>query len=57
MSNDIKEEDTGTVVELTTVPKGLQSNELDLVIWIKWDNNKSTITLTEGIDHMRSLKK
>ena len=41
MSNDVKEEDTGTVVELTTVPKSLQSNELDLVIWIKWDNNKA----------------
>ena len=41
MSNDVKEEDTGTVVELTTVPKSLQSNELDLDIWIKWDNNKA----------------
>ena len=53
MSNDVKEEDTDTVVELTTVSKGLQINELDLVIWIKWDNNKNRITLTEGIDHMR----
>ena len=57
MSNDVKEEDTDTVVELTTVSKGLQINELDLVIWIKWDNNKSRIALTEGIDVMRSLKK
>jgi hypothetical protein len=57
MSNDVKEADTDTVVELTTVSKGLQINELDLVIWIKWDNNKSRIALTEGIDVMRSLKK
>jgi len=57
MSNDVKEEDTDTVVELTTVSKGLQINELDLVVWIKCDNNKSRIALTEGIDIMRSLKK
>jgi hypothetical protein len=57
MSNDVKEEDIDTVVELTTVSKGLQINELDLAIWIKWDNNKSRIALTEDIDVMRSLKK
>ena len=38
---DVKEGDTGYVFELTTIPKGAQINELDLVIWIKWDNKKA----------------
>lgn len=55
---DVKEGDTGTVVELTTVPKGLQSNELDLVMWIKWDSNsKSRIALTEGIDRYEFIER
>jgi hypothetical protein len=55
---DVKQGDTGTVVELTTVPKGLQSNELDLVMWIKWDSNsKSRISLTEGVDQYEIIEK
>jgi ribosomal protein L2 len=54
---DVKEGDTGTVFELTTIPKGVQINELDLVIWIKWDNKKSRIALTEGIDQYEIIEK
>ena len=55
---DVKEGDTGTVVELTTVTKDLQSNELNLVIWIKWDSNiKSRIALTEGVDQYAIIEK
>lgn len=54
---DVKEGDTGTVFELTTIPKGAQIYELDLVIWIKWDNKKSRIALTEGIDQYEIIEK
>jgi hypothetical protein len=54
---DVKEGDTGTVFELTTIPKGAQINELGLVIWIKWDNKKSRIALTEGIDQYEIIEK
>ena len=54
---DVKEGDTGTVFELTTVPKALQSDELDLIIWIKWDNGNSRISLTEGVDRYEIIEK
>ena len=53
---DVREGYTGTVFDLTTVSKDLQSNELDLVIWIKWDNSKSRIALTEGIDQYEIIE-
>jgi hypothetical protein len=46
----VREGDTSTILELTTVPKGSHSNELDLIIRIEWDNVKSRTALTEGID-------
>jgi hypothetical protein len=54
---DIKDDDTGTVLGLSTVPKGSQSNELDLIIWIEWDHNKSRIALTQGIDQYEIIEK
>ena len=39
--------DTGTILELSNVPKGSHSNELDLIIWTEWDNGKSRTALTE----------
>ena len=37
--------------------KGSQSNELDLIIWIEWDNGKSRTALTEGIDQYEIIEK
>jgi hypothetical protein len=53
----VREGDTGTILELSTVPKGSQSNELDLIIWIEWDNGKSRTALTEGIDQYEIIEK
>jgi hypothetical protein len=54
---DVGKGDTGTVLGLSTVPKGNQSNELDLIIWIEWDYNKSRIALTEGADQYEIIQK
>ena len=54
---DVGEGNTGTVLGLSTVPKGNQSNELDLIIWIEWDHNKSRIALTEGADQYEIIQK
>jgi hypothetical protein len=54
---DVKEGDTGTVLGLSTIPKGSQINELDLVIWIEWDHSKSRIALTEGVDKYKIIEK
>ena len=48
---------SGTVVGLSTVPKGSQSNELDLIICIEWDHDKSRIALTEGADQYEIIEK
>ena len=48
---------SGTVVGLSTVPKGSQSNELDLIIWIEWDHNKSRIAFTDCVDQYEIIEK
>jgi hypothetical protein len=54
---DVKEGETGTVRGLSTVPKGSQSNELDLIIWIEWDHGESRVALTEGVDQYEIIEK
>ena len=54
---DVKESDTGNVIWLSTVPKDNQSNELVLIIWIKWDHSKSRATLTEGVNQYEIIEK
>jgi hypothetical protein len=54
---DVKEGDTGTVLGLSTIPKGSQINELDLIIWIEWDHSKSRIALTEVVDKYKIIEK
>jgi ribosomal protein L2 len=54
---DVKEGDTGTVIGLSTIPKGSQINELDLIIWIEWDRSKSRVALTERVDEYEIIEK
>jgi hypothetical protein len=54
---DVKEGDTGTVIGLSTIPKGSQINELLLIIWIEWDRSKSRVALTEGVHEYEIIEK
>jgi hypothetical protein len=38
------------VFGLSIGPKGSPSNELDLIIWVETDLEKSSVALTEGLD-------
>jgi hypothetical protein len=53
----VRNDATGTVFGLSIGPKGSQSNELDLIIWIEWDHNKSSIALTEDLDQYEIIEK
>ncbi|MGB7638803.1 MAG: hypothetical protein WBL88_14670, partial [Nitrososphaeraceae archaeon] len=53
----VRNYDTITVFGLSIGSKGSQSNELDLIIWIEWDLQKSSVALTEGLDQYEILKK
>ena len=54
---DVKEGDTGTVIGLSTIPKGSQINELDLIIQIEWNGSKSRVALTEGMNEYEIIEK
>ena len=53
----VRIDDTITVSGLSIGPKGSQSNELDLILWIEWDLERGSVALTEGLGQYEILKK